>query len=217
MDIKPWEYADFPAFNEPVPGATRVPTTGDEIGVTYHPDVPYATAGTTTLHLQILVPQTRNQTDATTYPCMVHVQGSAWMKQDRTALVPTLSRIAERGFVVAIVEYRHSGIASFPAQIQDARNAVRFMRANAAQYHADADNLFLSGCSSGGQVALLAAALRRLCTGQRLKRRIEVQIRRVQDAHAHLRRTSCTSRQRPVSLSTSKIAPSSLAAPMAAS
>ena len=157
MDIKPWEYADFPAFNEPVPGATRVPTTGDEIGVTYHPDVPYATAGTTTLHLQILVPQTRNQTDATTYPCMVHVQGSAWMKQDRTALVPTLSRIAERGFVVAIVEYRHSGIASFPAQIQDARNAVRFMRANAAQYHADADNLFLSGCSSGGQVALLAA------------------------------------------------------------
>lgn len=157
MDIKPWEYADFPAFNEPVPGATRVPTTGDEIGVTYHPDVPYATAGTTTLHLQILVPQTRNQTDATTYPCMVHVQGSAWMKQDRTALVPTLSRIAERGFVVAIVEYRHSGIASFPAQIQDARNAVRFVRANAAQYHADADNLFLSGCSSGGQVALLAA------------------------------------------------------------
>ena len=156
MDIKPWEYADFPAFNEPVPGATRVPTTGDEIGVTYHPDVPYATAGTTTLHLQILVPQTRNQTDATTYPCMVHVQGSAWMKQDRTALVPTLSRIAERGFVVAIVEDRHSGIASFPAQIQDARNAVRFMRANAAQYHVDADNLFLSGCSSGGQVALLA-------------------------------------------------------------
>ena len=124
MDIKPWEYADFPAFNEPVPGATRVPTTGDEIGVTYHPDVPYATAGTTTLHLQILVPQTRNQTDATTYPCMVHVQGSAWMKQDRTALVPTLSRIAERGFVVAIVEYRHSGIASFPAQIQDARNTM---------------------------------------------------------------------------------------------
>ena len=54
MDIKPWEYADFPAFNEPVPGATRVPTTGDKIGVTYHPDVPYATAGTTTLHLQIL-------------------------------------------------------------------------------------------------------------------------------------------------------------------
>ena len=42
-------------------------------------------------------------------------------------------------------------------------------------------------------------------------------VRRVQNAHAHLRRTSCTSRQRPVSLSTSKIAPSSLAAPMAAS
>ena len=116
MDIKPWEYADFPAFNEPVPGATRVPTTGDEIGVTYHPDVPYATAGTTTLHLQILVPQTRNQTDATTYPCMVHVQGSAWMKQDRTALVPTLSRIAERGFVVRILHDRSNASGAVPAR-----------------------------------------------------------------------------------------------------
>ena len=67
------------------------------------------------------------------------------------------------------------------------------------------------------QVALLPAALRRLRERERLKRRVEVQIRRVQDAHAHLRRTRCTSRQRPVSLSTSKIAPSSLAAPMAAS
>ena len=70
---------------------------------------------------------------------------------------------------------------------------------------------------SAQKVALLPAALRRLRERERLKRRVEVQIRRVQDAHAHLRRTSCTSRQRPVSLSTSKIAPSSLAAPMAAS
>ena len=67
------------------------------------------------------------------------------------------------------------------------------------------------------QAALLPAALRRLRERERLKRRVEVQIRRVQDAHAHLRRTRRTSRQRPVSLSTSKIAPSSLAAPMAAS
>ena len=70
---------------------------------------------------------------------------------------------------------------------------------------------------SAQKVALLPAALRRLRSGERLKRRIEVQIRRVQNAHAHLRRTGCTSRHRPVSLSTSKIAPSSLAAPMAAS
>ena len=70
---------------------------------------------------------------------------------------------------------------------------------------------------SAQQAALLPAALRRLRERERLKRRVEMQIRRVQDAHAHLRRTSCTSRQRPVSLSTSKIAPSSLAAPMAAS
>ncbi len=151
---KPWEYADFPPSTSRSPG-DACPTTGDEIGVT--PSVmPYAAAGTTRpCACESSSRRPRSQINAT-YRAAGTCRESAWMKQDRTALV-TLSRIAERGFVVAIVEYRHSGIASFPAQIQDARNAVRFMRANAAQYHVDADNLFLSGCSSGGQVALLAA------------------------------------------------------------
>ncbi len=131
MDIKPWEYADFPSLQRAGPRSDACP---------HH--------------------RGRDRRDI---PCMVRTrQGSAWMKQDRTALVPTLSRIAERGFVVAIVEYRHSGIASFPAHIEDARNAVRFMRANAAQHHADADNLFLSGCRVGwsgrGRPAVVAHA-----------------------------------------------------------
>ena len=65
------------------------------------------------------------------------------------------AKLAERGFVVAVMEYRHSGIATFPAQNIDAKNAIRFMRAHAAEYSGDPDNIFLMGGSSGGHVAVI--------------------------------------------------------------
>lgn len=60
------------------------------------------------------------------------------------------------GYVVAIVEYRHSGIAHFPAQIIDAKNAVRFLRAHAEEYKLNPSQMFLMGDSSGGQVSSVA-------------------------------------------------------------
>ena len=41
MELKAWEYAEFPAFEENVPGATWLETTGDETGVRYVPNVEY--------------------------------------------------------------------------------------------------------------------------------------------------------------------------------
>lgn len=65
----------------------------------------------------------RNTKDSTAqYPCLVYVQGSAWMKQNINAKLGMLARLAEKGYVIAVVEYRHSGIASFPAQAIDAGN-----------------------------------------------------------------------------------------------
>lgn len=66
---------------------------------------------------------------------MVFVQGSGWFRQNVSAQIPQVSRLAARGYAAAVVEYRHSGIAPFPAQIMDARNVVRFMRTHAAEYH----------------------------------------------------------------------------------
>lgn len=81
------------------------------------------------LHLQIMIPITRNSKEAKMqYPCVVYMQGSAWKEQNVFAKIGMLGRLAERGYVVAIAEYRHSGIAKFPAQAVDARNAIRFMK-----------------------------------------------------------------------------------------
>ena len=62
------------------------------------------------LHLQIITPQTRNTIDSDTlHPCLVYVQGSAWLEQNINAKLGILSRLAEKGYVIAVVEYRHSG------------------------------------------------------------------------------------------------------------
>ena len=121
--------------------------------VTYLKDVVYATQDSVELKLQIMMPAPY-QEKGKTYPCILFVRGSAWMKQNLYTDVPQLSRFARRGYVVAIVEYRHSGIAQWPAQRTDALAAVDFMRRNAAKYHVDPENLFVWGSSSGAHVAL---------------------------------------------------------------
>ena len=156
MEVKVWEYEEYPGLTEEVEGAVHIPTTGDEPGVYHWHDIPYAEVDGHTLVLQILEPYTRNEPEKL-HPCFVFVQGSAWGVQDVYKSCPHYARLAARGYVVAVVQYRHSGIAHFPAPIQDARNAVRFMRLHAADYHLDGENFFLGGCSSGGHTAVFAA------------------------------------------------------------
>lgn len=158
MEVKNWTYEEIPEFSEEVEGAHLIPTTGDEIGVVYLHDVVYAQIDGEKLHLQILLPYSRNHQQMVC-PCVVFVQGSAWFKQNVYANVPQLAGLVKRGYAAAIVEYRHSGIAPFPAQIMDAKNAIRFLRLHAEEYHIDPANIVLSGDSSGGHTAMYAGIL----------------------------------------------------------
>lgn len=156
MEVKAWSYEEFPEFTDAVEGATVIDTTGDEVEVAYLHDVPYQTAGGIELRLQILVPRTRNGI-AGPLPCIAFVKGSAWRTQKLYMLIPQLARIAERGYVVAEVEYRPAADAVFPAQIQDTQNAIRFLRANAEQFNIDPDKIIAMGNSSGGHSAVFAS------------------------------------------------------------
>ena len=122
----------------------------DRSGISIQQDVVYADRDGEQLHLTIVSPRKAESK----LPCIVMVPGSAWRKQviDPEHAVD----YARRGYVVAIVEYRHSGIAPFPAQVQDCKTAVRFMRKHADTYHVDSDNVFLLGDSSGGHTVLFA-------------------------------------------------------------
>lgn len=151
MEIKKWTYEEFPEYQDE--RFRSIDTDGNDIGVVYLNDVEYVNMDGIPLHLQIMMPYCRNQMKGS-YPCMVYVQGSGWKKQHIHAGVPLLSKMAARGYVCAIVEYRHSGIAAFPSPIIDALNAVRFLRLHAEEYNIDPDRMILSGSSSGGHTAV---------------------------------------------------------------
>ena len=169
IEHRNWTYEDFPEFTEEIEGAVRIPTTGDESDIRYMHDVEYADIDGTKLHLQILFPASRNDSkreggsfrfrEGSELPCFVFVQGSGWFKQYVYANLPALVRLSRRGFVCAIVEYRPSTTATIPAQAQDTRNAIRFLRANAAKFRIDPDKIILAGDSSGGHTAMFAALL----------------------------------------------------------
>ncbi|MBR3328580.1 MAG: alpha/beta hydrolase [Atopobiaceae bacterium] len=166
MEVKAWEYEEFPEFTDEVEGATWLNTTGDERGARYIPNVEYQCVGGIPRVLQILIPNSRNakaprdgNAATCTYPCVVYVQGSAWMTQDVYANLPCIARLTDMGYVVAIVQYRESGVGVFPDTVRDARNAVRFMRTHASEYAVDPTRVAIMGDSSGGHTATYAGIL----------------------------------------------------------
>ena len=67
--------------------------------------------------------------------------------------------LAKLGFVVASIEYRgtYKDDVRFPAAVQDAKEAIRFLRANAETFHVDPERVSLLGDSSGGHTVAMAA------------------------------------------------------------
>lgn len=61
---------------------------------------------------------------------------------------------------VCAVEYRHSGIAPFPAQAVDTRNAIRYVKLHAKEYKADANQMYVGGDSSGGHTAFFSQLIK---------------------------------------------------------
>ena len=119
--------------------------------------VPYAEKSGRILHLQLVLPPAAAPWSTETYPLVVFVQGSAWREQQIGARIPTLAAVAERGYVVAFVEYRPSSVAGFPAQVRDVRTALRYLAAHAADFHIAPGPIALWGDSSGAHTAVLTA------------------------------------------------------------
>lgn len=159
MELKEWSYEEFPEYSDIPRGAQMIMTSGNETGTYYLNDVEYAVVDGIHLHLQVLLPLSRNHPVMERVPAVVYVQGSGWNKQDIYHNVGRIARLADRGYVTAVVEYRYAEQAGFPAQIQDAKNAIRFMRLHADEFHVDPDKIFAAGSSSGGHTALFASIL----------------------------------------------------------
>jgi acetyl esterase/lipase len=122
-------------------------------GVRAERDLEYARVGDTPLRLDLYRPETSGEL----LPLVVWVHGGGWVGGDKAN--PMALPLSGQGYVVASVNYRLSGVASFPAQIEDCRAAIRWLRANASAYNIDPKRIGVWGSSAGGHlVALLGTA-----------------------------------------------------------
>jgi acetyl esterase/lipase len=93
------------------------------------------------------------------FPVVVLIHGGGWVqgdKQEYKTSIKTEALLA-RGYAVVAVNYRLSGVAKFPAQIQDVKAAVRWIRANATTYKFNPDKIGAWGTSAGGHLTALLA------------------------------------------------------------
>ena len=152
--LKPYAYDD-PAYpeNPALPEGAREVRWQDSFGygVAFRPDIPYAERDGERLTIQYLTP--RN--DRRDNPLIVYVQGSAWFRQDVYIHLPEMIRMCQKGYCVALVQYRPSTTAKFPAQAEDVKTAIRFLRARAEKYRFDPERVAVWGDSSGGHTALM--------------------------------------------------------------
>ena len=86
-------------------------------------------------------------------PLVMWIHGGGWLHGSRHPC--PIARLATRGYVVAAVDYRHSGVAPFPAQLDDVKAGLSWICQNPDQCHADLDHLGVWGASAGGTLACL--------------------------------------------------------------
>jgi acetyl esterase/lipase len=120
--------------------------------------ITYAQRGGHALQLDLYLPaQTlQAQTKGAALPGIVFVHGGGWRTGVRANFAPMAIRMAERGYAAATISYRLSPEALYPAAVQDARAAVRWLRSHAAEYGIDPGRIAIGGGSAGGQIAALA-------------------------------------------------------------
>ncbi|MEO7127016.1 MAG: alpha/beta hydrolase [Nakamurella sp.] len=115
-------------------------------------DVTFAGEGASALSLDIYVPRG----SSTPPPIALYLHGGGWARGTRTDLAgERLIPVARRGVAVASVSYRLSDTAIWPAQLHDAKGAVRWLRANASEYGLDGTRIGAWGASAGGQLAAM--------------------------------------------------------------
>ena len=124
-------------------GQSRAPEN-----TTVYRDLAYVYGGHQRQKLDLYLPK-----DGTNLPLIINIHGGAFKMGSKEDGVP-LGYLAQ-GYAVASINYRLSQHAVFPAQIQDCKAAVRWLRAHAGEYRLDPRRFAAWGSSAGGHLAAM--------------------------------------------------------------
>ena len=92
------------------------------------------------------------------HPLIVVIYGSAWFSNNfKNAAYMSLGKpLTDAGYAVATINHRSSNEAKYPAQINDVKGAIRYLRANSDKYGLDTSFVGITGFSSGGHLSAMA-------------------------------------------------------------
>lgn len=131
-----------------------IPEKNDEEVVNQWFNLNYADDGKEYHMLDIHLPAT----EKASYKAIIVIYGSAWFGNNlkQAAFDVYGKALMDAGFAVITINHRASTEAKYPAQINDVKAAIRFVRGNAAKYRIDASFIGITGYSSGGHLSSLA-------------------------------------------------------------
>lgn len=132
------------------PGKMPPPPAVPE-GVQAYRDLQYIDDGHERHRLDLFVPQKAEKP----LPLIIWIHGGGWSGGDKSGCPPLRAGYTQRGFAVASINYRLSQHAIFPAQIEDCKAAIRWLRAHAKQYNLNAERFGVWGSSAGGHLVAL--------------------------------------------------------------
>lgn len=121
--------------------------------ITLHPDVPFAYGlerGSQHywLTMDILQPEGKEP-----LPLIVFITGGGFIMAPKNNWIQQRMELAEKGYVVASIEYRHAPLSKFPLPVEDCKLAIRWLRAHAKQYNIDPERVGVLGNSAGGYLS----------------------------------------------------------------
>ena len=125
-------------------------------GVTQKLDVTYATGKTGPLLADFYLP---GKSEA--MPAVIFIHGGGWQNGDRTQLRKVAAALSGKGYVGMMIDYDLSskgGDIHFPTALYECKEAVRWLRAHAAEYHVDPNRIAVAGSSAGGQLSAMMGA-----------------------------------------------------------
>lgn len=152
--------AEPPPVTPEAPKATPNPVAQSAPKIVPSEQLVYKKIGDRELHLDLFKPKDWKAEDHR--PCLVAIHGGGWTSGTPRSMYGVADHCAKLGFLAVAVQYRlykaNSDVSVFEC-VKDARSAVRYVRAHAAELGIDPAKIVVSGSSAGGHLAVATALL----------------------------------------------------------
>lgn len=112
-------------------------------------DITYKDLNYRNLHLDAFINTSKSN------PAVILIHGGGWKSGDKSLMKPMAQYIASKGYACFSLEYRLLDEAKYPEGIYDIKEAIQYIKSNAAKFYVDTTKVAVLGCSSGAQMASL--------------------------------------------------------------